>query len=51
MLDGEKAGFTAELLIDALAPTNFLATNPAAQKRALETGGMSLVRGASQLPR
>ena len=45
-LDGEKAGFTAELLIDALAPTNFLATNPAAQKRFLETGGMSLVRGA-----
>ena len=44
-LDGEKAGFTAELLIDALAPTNFLATNPAAQKRFLETGGMSLVRG------
>ena len=44
-LDGEKAGFSAELLIDALAPTNFLATNPAAQKRFLETGGMSLVRG------
>ena len=44
-VDGEKAGFTAELLIDALAPTNFLATNPAAQKRFLETGGMSLVRG------
>ena len=44
-IDGEKAGFTAELLIDALAPTNFLATNPAAQKRFLETGGMSLVRG------
>ncbi len=44
-LDGEKARFTGELLIDALAPTNFLATNPAAQKRFLETGGMSLVRG------
>ncbi len=44
-LDGEKAGFTAELLIDALAPTNFLATNPTAQKRFLETGGMSLVKG------
>ena len=43
--DGEKARFTAELVVDALAPTNFLATNPTAQKRALETGGMSLVRG------
>ena len=43
--DGEKARFTAELVVDALAPTNFLATNPTAQKRALETGGKSLIRG------
>jgi polyhydroxyalkanoate synthase len=44
-VEGEKAGFVAELIVDALAPTNFLATNPAAQKRFLETGGMSVVRG------
>jgi len=45
-LTHEKARFTAEMLVDALAPTNFLATNPAATKRAIETGGASLVRGA-----
>ncbi len=44
-VDGEKARFSSEIMIDALAPTNFFATNPAAQKRFLETGGMSLVRG------
>ena len=46
-VDGEKARFSAELLVDALAPTNFLATNPVAQKRFLETGGMSIVRGVA----
>jgi polyhydroxyalkanoate synthase len=44
-LTEEKAGFVAELLVDALAPTNFLVTNPAALRKALDTGGMSLVRG------
>ena len=43
--DGEKARFGAEIVVDALAPTNFFGTNPTAQKRAFETGGMSLVRG------
>ena len=43
--DGEKARFGAEIVVDALAPTNFFATNPTAQKRAFDTGGMSLVRG------
>jgi len=41
-----KATFALRALIDALAPTNFLATNPAALKRAFETGGVSLMRGA-----
>ena len=34
------------VLTSALAPTNTLAGNPAALKRAFETGGVSLVRGA-----
>ncbi|MBV9794484.1 MAG: alpha/beta fold hydrolase [Actinobacteria bacterium] len=40
-----KARLTAGLLVDALAPTNYLPTNPAALKRAFETGGASVVRG------
>ena len=42
---GAKAHFAAELLADALAPTNFLATNPMALRRAFETGGWSAIRG------
>ncbi|HEV7535148.1 MAG TPA: alpha/beta fold hydrolase, partial [Acidimicrobiia bacterium] len=41
-----KATFALRGLVDALAPTNFLATNPTALKRAFETGGVSLLRGA-----
>ena len=41
-----KAQLATGFLLDALAPTNFLLTNPAAIKRALETGGASLAAGA-----
>jgi polyhydroxyalkanoate synthase len=41
-----KATFALRGLVDAMAPTNFLATNPAALKRAFETGGVSVLRGA-----
>ena len=41
-----KARLAARLMLDAAAPTNFLPTNPAALKRALETGGGSVLRGA-----
>ena len=41
----EKARFAAQLIADALAPTNFLASNPAALKRAFDTGGASALRG------
>ncbi len=46
-LDDAKAALATGVLMDALAPTNFLFTNPAALKRAFETGGASLVAGAS----
>jgi polyhydroxyalkanoate synthase len=41
-----KAQMAASFMVDALAPTNFLLTNPAALKRAFETGGTSVVAGA-----
>ena len=40
-----KARLMSGLVVDALAPTNYLATNPAALKRAFETGGASLAKG------
>jgi polyhydroxyalkanoate synthase len=40
-----KARMAANLLLDAIAPTNFPAANPAVLKRALDTGGMSLLKG------
>jgi polyhydroxyalkanoate synthase len=45
-VDDAKAQLTASFALDALSPTNFLLTNPAALKRMLETGGASLVAGA-----
>jgi polyhydroxyalkanoate synthase subunit PhaC len=44
-----KARFAAGLILDLLAPTNYLPTNPAALRRAFETGGLSLLRGARNL--
>ncbi|MDO5648829.1 class I poly(R)-hydroxyalkanoic acid synthase [Paracoccus sp. (in: a-proteobacteria)] len=38
-------------IIDMMAPTNFLATNPDALERAIETEGESLVRGLENLVR
>ncbi|HSK97562.1 MAG TPA: hypothetical protein VK891_13160, partial [Euzebyales bacterium] len=40
-----KAEFALEFALDAGAPTNALPTNPAALKRAFETGGWSVLRG------
>jgi polyhydroxyalkanoate synthase subunit PhaC len=45
-VDDAKARLAAGFLLDALAPTNFLLTNPAAIKRAMETGGASVAAGA-----
>jgi polyhydroxyalkanoate synthase len=41
-----KARLASDLILAALAPTNYLATNPAALKRAFETAGASVVAGA-----
>ena len=46
-VDDAKAALATGFLLDALAPTNFLLTNPAALKRMFETGGASLVAGTS----
>ncbi|MGH3687847.1 MAG: PHA/PHB synthase family protein [Pseudonocardiaceae bacterium] len=46
-----KADFALRQVLDAAAPTNWLLTNPVALKKAFDTGGLSLVRGASNLLR
>jgi polyhydroxyalkanoate synthase subunit PhaC len=40
-----KAQLAAGFLLDALAPTNFLPTNPAALKRVIDTGGGGVLAG------
>src|SRR6476619_6915181 len=40
-----KARFIAKFLVDALAPPNTLAGNPAALRKAFDTGGKSIVNG------
>ncbi|WP_234085536.1 class I poly(R)-hydroxyalkanoic acid synthase [Azonexus sp. R2A61] len=45
----ERLRFTARQLADALAPTNFAATNPEFIKQALETKGQSITDGINNL--
>ncbi|MBC7954121.1 MAG: alpha/beta fold hydrolase [Rhodospirillaceae bacterium] len=40
-----RLGFHLRQLVDSTSPALFLPTNPAAQKRAMETGGVSLADG------
>lgn len=40
-----KARFATQFLLDALAPTNVLAGNPAALRKAFDTGGKSVAKG------
>src|SRR5262249_44359903 len=47
--DAGQARFVMTLLPEALAPTNLLASNPAAVKRVFDTAGMSLVAGLRNL--
>jgi len=41
-----RAEFFTKFMTDAMAPSNFLISNPAALRQAVETGGESLLRGA-----
>lgn len=49
--DRRRIDWFTRQLIDMLAPTNFLATNPDALQRAIETEGESLVKGLENLVR
>ena len=40
-----KAKLGLDLMLDALAPSNFLLTNPVALKRAFDTAGVTLLKG------
>ncbi len=45
----DKVEFFTRQFIDALAPTNFLLTNPAAQREFVRTGGLSVLKGLRNL--
>jgi polyhydroxyalkanoate synthase subunit PhaC len=45
----KRLAFLIQQYLDAIAPSNFLATNPDALKLALESGGTSLAKGLSNL--
>ena len=45
----QKVDFYTRQFIDAMAPTNFAATNPEVARRTVETGGENLVQGLSNL--
>ena len=50
-VDQKRMTYFAQQIVDLMAPTNFLATNPDALERAVETEGESLVRGLENLVR
>ncbi len=45
----QRLTYFSQQIIDMMAPTNFLATNPDALEKAVETEGMSLVQGLENL--
>jgi polyhydroxyalkanoate synthase subunit PhaC len=44
-----RSRFAADVISAALSPTNYLGTNPAALREAIQTGGLSLVKGAQNM--
>jgi polyhydroxyalkanoate synthase len=44
-LERNRANFISNIILDGLAPTNTLAGNPTAQKRLIDSGGLSLIAG------
>ncbi len=44
-LEKDRARFISNIVIDGLAPTNTLIGNPSAQKMAITSGGLSLIKG------
>ncbi len=44
-LERDRANFISNIIIDSLAPTNTLVGNPTAQKRLIDSGGLSLIKG------
>jgi len=46
-----RARFAADVITAALSPANYLGTNPAALRKAAETGGLSLMHGAQNMLR
>ena len=44
-IERDRANFISNIIIDGLSPTNTLAGNPTAQKRLIDSGGLSLVKG------
>jgi polyhydroxyalkanoate synthase len=47
--DKARSRFAADVITAAVAPTNYLGTNPEAMRTAVETGGLSLVHGAQNM--
>ncbi|MGR3713140.1 MAG: class I poly(R)-hydroxyalkanoic acid synthase [Shimia sp.] len=45
----QRVEYFSKQIIDMMAPTNFLGTNPAALERAMETDGQSLIDGLENL--
>jgi polyhydroxyalkanoate synthase len=45
----QRIRFSVRQLIDAMSPANFLATNPEAQQKIIDTHGQSLTQGLSQM--
>ena len=48
-IDKQRLSYFADQIINMMAPTNFLATNPDALEKALETDGQSLIDGLENL--